>query len=170
MKRHHKIIIASTLAVSLIGGSAAYAGKYFNSPEGRAGFVTSYIASELELDEAQKVTLDALKGKVMQAHQMMRGDMQPLRGEIQALLEADSFDQAKALEMIQSRTAMVNDLAPELLAAFGTFFDGLNAAQKAEVLEMLEHRRGRMGRGHHRGYHHDKYGEYAEENTEDTGN
>ena len=145
MKRSTKIIGAVVMSISLVTAAGAYATKK-GFGEKRLEFITSYISSELELNDAQQEQLSTLGNTVMSLKQELKAQGQPLHSDIDALLKADKFDQQKALQMIEAKTAYVNQSAPEVIAALGNFLDGLNPEQKTEVLEFLEHKR--QGKGH----------------------
>lgn len=143
MKRSTKVITAVVLTFGIAGGAVAYGKAKWGDPEMRAKHVVSYISEELELDAAQSDKLAALKDQVLTTGKQMRSEMKPVRGDLSSLIAAETFDQAKALEMINSKTARINENAPDVIAAMGEFLDSLNADQKAEVLEFMEHKRGR---------------------------
>jgi len=145
MKRSTKIIGAVVMSISLVTAAGAYATKK-GFGEKRLEFITSYISSELELNDAQQEQLSTLGSTVMSLKQELKAQGQPLHSDIDALLKADKFDQQKALQMVEAKTVFVNQSAPEVIAALGSFLDGLNPEQKAEVLEFLEHKR--QGKGH----------------------
>jgi Spy/CpxP family protein refolding chaperone len=148
MNRTNKIITAIALTIAVAGGTTAYAKHQFGSPEKRADKIAGYIAYELELDETQKQALDVLKTQMMTARQTVRGDRSEMKAEAMALINADSFDRAAALDMINSKVAMVNEQAPDMVNALGDFLDTLNAEQKGEIAEFVEEHRGRHGRKH----------------------
>lgn len=148
MKRSTKIITAVVLTVGIAGGAAAYGKHQFGNPEKRADKIAGYIAYELELDETQKQALDVLKTQMMTARQTVKADRSAIKEEAMALINAESFDRAKALDMINSKVSMVNEQAPDMVNALGDFLDTLNAEQKAEIAEFVEEHRGRHGRKH----------------------
>ncbi len=152
MNRSTKIITATVLTLGVIGGAAAVGKHKFGSPEARVNYMMGYVSEELNLDATQEQALVVLKDEVLNARSLMKAQMSPLKDEMTALLSAESFNQAAALDMINSRTATINEVAPDLVMAFGNFLDGLDAEQKAEVIEFIEeraeHRRGRHGKRH----------------------
>ena len=145
MKRSTKIITAVVLTFGIAGGAVAYGKHKWGDPETRAKHVVSYISEELNLNSDQSDKLKTLKNQLLNTGKEMRSEMQPLRSDIRTLISADTFDQAKALELINSKTALVNKNAPDVLAAMGSFLDSLDVEQKAEVMEFIEHKR--SGRG-----------------------
>lgn len=148
MKRPTKIITAIALTLGIAGGAAAYGKNHFGSPEKRAEKVAAYIASELDLDETQKQALDVLKNQMMSARQSVKADKAAIKEEARALINADTFNRAQALDLINNRMSVVNAQAPDMVNALGDFLDTLNAEQKAEITELVGKHRGRHGRKH----------------------
>lgn len=146
MKRSTKIITAVVLTVGIAGGAAAYGKHQFGDPEKRADKIAGYIAYELELDETQKQALDVLKTQMMTARETVRADKSAMKEEAMALINAEPFNRAKALDMINTKMSIVNEQAPDMVNALGDFLDTLNAEQKAEIAEFVEEHRGRHGR------------------------
>lgn len=149
MKRTTITITAIVLTIGIAGGAAAFGKHKFGDPEKRAAHVVNYISEELSLDSAQQQALNVLKDEMMATRTLMRDQMTPLRQEVETLISEDRFDQDRALELITSKTAIMNKAAPTMVAAFGNFLDSLNAEQKTEVLEFVEHRREHGRHRHH---------------------
>lgn len=142
MKRSTKIISAAVLAIGLTGGAAtAYAAKHWGSSEKRADFMVSYISEELELDATQVQALDVFKDQMISARQIVKRD--DAKAEVMELISAETFDRAKALELISAKTAAVNEQAPDLVNSLGDFLDTLNSEQKSEITEFMEEHKGR---------------------------
>jgi len=145
-----KIVTAVVLIFGIAGGAVAYGKNQWDDIEKRSKHIISYVSDELELDSGQNEKLVALTDQVMQVGKTLRSEMEPMQSNITALISADTFDQDQALEMLTSKTALMNQHAPEVLAALGDFLDSLNIEQKAEVIEFMQHKRGHRGwKGHH---------------------
>lgn len=149
MKRSIKIVTAIALTAGIVVGAAAYGKHQFGSPDRRASVMINIISEELDLNSTQEQALVALKDELLVTRELLHEQMQPAKDEIVTLLAADSFDQTRVLEIINEKTAALNQAAPGVVAAFGNFLDGLDAEQKAEIARMKEHR------GEHRGRWHD---------------
>jgi len=147
MKRSTKIISAVVLSVGLIGGTTAYATYKASDADARAAYVVTYISSELNLDDKQKQLLGELRDKVMAVRSTLHAQGKPLHQDVAKLVGADTFDQQQALDMINSKTELVKSEAPQIIAAFGNFLDGLNSEQKTEILEFIEHKKEARGHG-----------------------
>ncbi|MFT5691083.1 MAG: Spy/CpxP family protein refolding chaperone [Oceanicoccus sp.] len=142
MKRSKKIIIAVIFTFGIAGGAVAYGKHQWGDPDTRAKHVIAYVTEELNLEPGQSEKLVALKDLIMQAGKTMRNEMAPLHSDIKAVIGADSFDQDKALAMFDSKIALINQHAPDVMAALGAFLDSLNPDQKAEVVGFMQHKRG----------------------------
>ncbi len=148
MKRSIKIVTAAVLTAGIAVGAAAYGKHEFEKSDRRAAYMASYVSDELDLDATQEQALIALKDEVLLARKLIHEQMMPAKGEIVELLTADSFDQARALELIHTKTTALIQAAPPVIAALGSFLDGLDAEQKAEIQSFKEHRGGDHGSLH----------------------
>lgn len=148
MTRTTKIITVIALAVGLVGGAAAIGKHRMGDPSRKADFLALYISSELELDSTQKQALDVLKDQLLAARQSMHADKNSMHEQVMSLMNADSFDKAKALQLVTAKTSAINALAPEIVTSLGDFIDTLNDAQKSEVTNLMTEHHGRHGRRH----------------------
>ena len=67
------------------------------------------------------------------------------------MLESPQLDRQKVLTILESKTQLVNQFAPQIVNAFGDFYDSLNEEQRTELRvhidKFAEHGK------HHRDYH-----------------
>ena len=98
------------------------------------------VASRLELNAQQKQRLEVLAAKLHEQGAALRGTTDP-RAEVRSLVAGDKFDRDKAQALVGGKVAAVNTKSPEVIAAFGDFYDGLSPAQQAKVRDFLQHRR-----------------------------
>jgi periplasmic protein CpxP/Spy len=100
------------------------------------------VASRLDLDEAQKAKLGVVADQLRAGRQALRGDTDP-RADVQSLVAGNTFDRAKAKALIDAKTSTVQSKSPELIAAFGDFYDSLKPEQQQKVRDFMQ--RGRHG-------------------------
>jgi protein CpxP len=98
------------------------------------------VASRLDLNAEQKKRLNALADKLHEQRVALTGAADP-RAEVRSLVAGEKFDRDKARAMLGEKMAAVNAKSPEVIAAFGEFFDSLSPAQQAKVRDFLQHRR-----------------------------
>ena len=154
MKKSSKIIIAILATIGI--SSAVYAkGECSGNFENGGEYMFNKVSKKLDLNEAQQVNLSALQDKVKTKMQMLHQNKAQRKGNILALL-GDEFDQTQAMSLLETRSAKMNDNAPEMIAAFANFYDSLDATQQQEVRQFMSKRGGRgfmgFGSGKHRGH------------------
>lgn len=141
-------------AVLLVAGSSSivYAvskhGDWGMTAEEKIEFVSDRATEKLELDGAQRQKFSALAELFASTMQEVKPNHEQHMGEISGLLQEPSFNQARALELIQQKTQLVNDKAPLLIASLAEFLDSLTVEQKQQLQEFLQHRHGHHQMGH----------------------
>jgi len=135
-------------ATVALGGLTAcghrYAHERFSSmtPEQQAEFrqrIVDRVAGRLDLNAEQKQRLDALAAKLQEQRAAMRGAGDP-RAQVGSLIAGDKFDRTKAQAMVGEKIAAVNAGSPQVIAAFGDFYDSLSPAQQSKVRDFLQNR------------------------------
>ncbi|MFK8076035.1 MAG: Spy/CpxP family protein refolding chaperone [Granulosicoccus sp.] len=141
MKHVKKIIVGTLIVATTALGASAYANRDSGKFQDR---MIERISKKLELSDTQKEALMTFGAELVETRELMRGGSTDIRSEMSALVTADTFDQGKALSMINDRAAALQNNAPELVAAAAVFFDGLDASQKEQITKFAEKR----SRGH----------------------
>jgi hypothetical protein len=140
----------------LVAGSsgAVYAvskhGDWHMTPEEKADFVSERVSKKLGLDSTQRQYFSDLASLVADIVAEARASKSEQFEELSQMIQAPSFDQARALELVREKTGMVNEKAPQVIASLAIFLDSLNVEQKKQLGDFVEHRH-----GHHR--HHRKH-------------
>ncbi len=151
MKLSSKIIGAIILIVGSSGAVYAFSkhSDWQMTPDEKVEFVTDRVTKKLNLDSQQQQNFTALAETVAQIMLEARDSRQQQVNEIGALLQDPSFNQARAMEMVQQKTQMINAKAPLVISSLAVFLDSLNAEQKQQLEEFIEHHRHRRhGTGH----------------------
>lgn len=151
MKKVTKIAIAAALSLGLVGGATAYGKHRFGSHEARIDHMVERVSDRLDLDSSQEQLLSTLADELSATHERLHSGMAPAKTEMLDLLSAESFNQTRAVELIQAKTAEINASAPMVIGALGNFLDSLNVEQKAQVQQFMEKKgkRGKHGRHSH---------------------
>lgn len=141
-----KRIAIAVGALALVAGLSACGHRYYHhDPEKRAEWMAEKVAKELQLNADQAAKLQTLKTELLTVGRDMREQHTKTRAQIMALLEQPTLDRDQAVAMIDERTQAMNEAAPNVVAAFGDFYDSLNDAQRRQLREALadhfEHRR-----------------------------
>ncbi len=141
-----KLSTGIVTAVLLVAGSsgAVYAfskhGDWGMTAAEKAEFVTERVSKKLELDAAQRQNFSELANLVAGIVAEARSGRREQIDELSALIAQPSFDQARALELVQQKTRMINDRAPQVIASLAIFLDSLNDGQKQQLQAFVEHR------------------------------
>lgn len=160
MKLSTRIITAILIVAGSTGAVYAF-GKHRDwhmTPEEKADFVTERVTKKLDLDSQQKQNFAQLADTVLQMMLEARETKQQQMNEIGELLQEPSFNQARALEMIQQKTQVVNEKAPLVISSLAVFLDSLSAEQKTELQEFVKHHRDHRHHRHGEGHFNDHGG------------
>jgi protein CpxP len=111
------------------------------------GKVVERVTRKLDLNAEQQQKLNVLADKVQAQRTALIGQTPNPRGEMQALVAGEKFDRARALNLLDEKTRVVQVSSPEVINALADFYDSLNATQQAEVRERLQKRKGWFARG-----------------------
>ena len=105
------------------------------------------ISDRLDLNADQKAKLGVLADQMIASRKALRGNTDP-RTDLQALVAGDKFDRSKAQQLLDQKLQAAQGNGPQMLSAFGDFYDSLNPEQQKQVREKLERRgHGWWGRG-----------------------
>jgi len=102
------------------------------------------IAERLNLDDQQKVKLEAIHEAMRQARQEFRDERAGMLDEIAAQIKSDQLDQAKVLQLVEQRLARMNQAAPQVIAKVAELHATLTPEQKTKVVEHLDRMKERM--------------------------
>lgn len=146
MKTWIKRTLIGILGASvLFGGVAAWAHRHHGGPmtaERIAEMKTRVIdrvASKLDLDAAQKARLGVVADRLVEQRAAMLAGTDP-RSAVKALVAGPAFDRAGAEALLTAKTDALRAGAPAVIAAFGDFYDSLNADQQAKLREFMNRR------------------------------
>ncbi|MGV3728957.1 Spy/CpxP family protein refolding chaperone [Hydrogenophaga sp.] len=147
-------LMAFTGVTLAVGGLAACGTRHHErgpmSPEKIAevrGKVVERITSKLDLNAEQQQKLNVLADKVQAQRTALIGQTPNPRAEFSALVAGDKFDRARALNLLDEKTRVVQVSSPDVINAMADFYDSLNPTQQAEVRERMGQRKGWFGRG-----------------------
>lgn len=150
-----RTLIGLTSITVLAGGLAAcgHRGQHAQGPASAEqvaewrGKAVDRVTRKLDLTAEQRQKFEVLADKLIAQRAAMIGQSQGPRTEMKALVAGDKFDRARALNLLDEKTRVLQMSTPEVITALADFYDSLNPAQQAEVREFLDKRRGWFRRG-----------------------
>ena len=150
MKLSTRIITAVLLIAGSSGAVYAFSkhGDWGMTPEEKVDFVTERVTRKLDLDSQQQQNFSSLAETVVELMLEARQTKRQQMNEIGELLQDPSFNQARALEIIEQKTQMVNDKAPLVISSLAVFLDSLSAEQKTQLQDFVKNHRHRKHHGH----------------------
>jgi periplasmic protein CpxP/Spy len=147
MKRKVFSIVAGVVAV--VGLLFWGVGHAYRSPERRM----AWIAKRLNLDEQQKLKLEAVHEAMRQAREQFHQERAELFEEVAAQIQSERLDQVKLLQLLEQRQTAMSQVAPQVIAKVAELHASLTPEQKAKAVEHLEHFKDRMGHHDHHSHH-----------------
>jgi len=145
------IIVTVIVVVLLAFGGFAYA-KFrggCSGPEGRSEWITSRISQRLDLNEGQKVKLEALRQSFLGLRQDFVKSRSEGRGVMAELLSEPELDRERAQVQFLEHQEALTGQSGEVIDAVAEFSDSLNPEQRETLVEWLNRpRHGRFGFAH----------------------
>jgi protein CpxP len=148
MKLSTRIITAVLLVVGSSGVVYAFSkhGDWGMSSAEKVEFVSERVSKKLGLDDLQRQNFDRLAQTVVEVIQEVKPSREQRIDEISELLQEPGFDQSRALQLVQQRTRVIDEKAPQVIASLAIFLDSLSAEQRQQLQEFVQHRHGHHGR------------------------
>ena len=142
MKKSTKIILSSVLVFGMTSAVFAFGGgnHWKMDPNEKAEFVTERITKKLDLNEAQTQSLQVLADKMLEMMVEFKSHRSEQFDLVEKALSEPALDQQEVLQMIQQKTQLINDKAPQAIASLAGFLDSLDADQKAKLQELANDR------------------------------
>lgn len=154
----NKRVLFGALGATLLAGSLSACGHMGDGPRMGMGMgsgpmseadaaqfrgkMVERIASKLDLDAPQKQLLSALGDKLHAQRKALMGNSTDPRAELQALVAGNKFDRSRAQTLVNDKTDIVRNQSPEVIAAFGDFYDSLRPEQQQKVRDFMQKRHG----------------------------
>ena len=138
-----RTLIGALGAATLFGGLAAWAhqrhgGCWSDDAAERRTCMVDMASRKLDLDANQRAKLDTLAATLQAKRSALVPDAANPRAELQALIAGPSFDRTQASALLQAKLATVQTQSPDVINAFGDFFDSLRPEQQAEMRDALK--------------------------------
>lgn len=141
-----KVFYIGAAAAALIGLLSWGVGYAHRSPERRM----AWIAKRLDLNEQQTAKLQAVHEAMRQAREQFHKERVVLFDEIVAQIQSERLDEAKVLQLLEQRQALMSQVAPQVVAKVAELHASLTPEQKAKAVEYMERFKERM---ENRDYH-----------------
>jgi hypothetical protein len=105
------------------------------------------IGRKLKLDHVQQGRLQALQGKMHEAHDELHQLRRDTHAEVEKLIMAERLDREAAKRLLVVPRHAMDEHMPEVLDSFADFLDSLNGEQRQRLLSLWQRHQ------HHHGFH-----------------
>lgn len=124
--------------------------SYWNmTAEEKARWFTEEVSDELDLDSTQRQKLEHLVDTFMRSREEFNKDRQEERKAVLEMVQAEAFDQNRALALVRKKTRTIDQQTPAILKAYADLHSTLSKEQRARLherlVEMFEHYDKRRG-------------------------
>lgn len=143
-------VLGATVA---LGGMAAwarhaYGGFWHGDPAEAKARVVAFATRKLDLDATQQAALGTLADAVQAQRKALLAEGSTPRTELQQLVAGPRFDRNQAGVLLQNKVQALQLKSPEVINAFGDFYDSLRSDQQQQLRDALARGHGRRhGRG-----------------------
>ena len=133
-----KFFIPFAVVASLTAVTLTACGRHHHDPEEKAEWIVHKVSKKLDLNDEQKVKLEAVKDEFMRHHDVHKAHKKEMYDKLIAEVVKPQIDQAVLLEMVDQHKTRVEEIAPGVIEKLAVFHASLNQEQKLELKEKLE--------------------------------
>ena len=144
-----KVFYIGAAVAALIGLLSWGVGYAYRSPERRM----AWVVKRLNLDEQQTAKLQAVHEAMLQAREQFHKERAELFEEIATQIKSERLDEAKVLQLLEQRQALMSQVAPQVVAKVAELHASLTPEQKTKAVEHLARFKDRMGHHDHHSHH-----------------
>ena len=149
---NYSYILIAALVLVIGGTGAVYAygkhGHWHMTPEEQVEFVTDRISKKLDLTDQQRENFTSLANTVAGIMLEAKASKAEHMAEVRQLLEEPSFNQARATQLVQQKTDLIDEKAPLVISQLAIFLDSLDVEQKRQLQDLIRHHHEHHRHGH----------------------
>jgi hypothetical protein len=131
-------VIPVLIAISIAGITLVACGHRHYSPEERAEWVTERISDHLDLNKAQLAKLNAVTEEFLADQKRFKQGHDELIDQLIAEVKSPALNEGTLLNIVETRKAAVDAMAPRIIARLADFHASLNDEQKEKIVKKLE--------------------------------
>jgi hypothetical protein len=131
-------VIPVLVAITIASITLVACGHRHFSPEERAEWVTERISDHLDLNAAQLAKLNAVTEEYLADQKQFKQGHVELIDQLIAEVKSPALNQDTLLNIIETRKAAFESMAPRVIARLADFHASLNDEQKEKIVKKLE--------------------------------
>ncbi len=136
MTYHARKLLRISGAIVMVTSLVA-CGYWSMTPEEKARWFIEEVSEELEFSNTQRQKLEHLVDTFMRSREEFNRERQEERKAVLEIVQAESFDQKRALEMVRKKTRTIDQQTPALLSAYAELHSTLSKEQRSRIHERL---------------------------------
>jgi Spy/CpxP family protein refolding chaperone len=132
------LLAAAIGALGLTGCGRQGCRPHGHDPAQRAEWVAKKIASELDLNDAQKAKLDIVKQEILAHLEKGKHEREEASRTISAQIRSKQLDTEKLQALMERRHKHMEEISPSVLAKIADFHASLTDEQKEKAAQKFE--------------------------------
>lgn len=131
-------LLGATAVALGLAACGRYSCRHHGDPAQRAEWITKKIASELDLNEAQKAKLELVKQEFLAQREKGKQEREEAFQTILAQIRSKQLDTEKLQALIEQRHKRMGEAAPSVLKKIADFHASLSDEQKEKAAQKVE--------------------------------
>jgi len=133
-----KLLIPFTIIASLTALVLSGCGRHHQDPEDKAEWIVHKVSKKLDLNEQQKVKLEAVKTEIMQNYKKHHQNKNQMMDTLLAEIQKPQIDPSVLMGMVNQHQSRVDEVAPGVINKLVEFHASLTEEQKQKLTKKLE--------------------------------
>jgi uncharacterized membrane protein len=131
-------LVAAAIGALGVAGCGRYGCRHGHDPAQRADWIAKKIASELDLNDAQKAKLDLIKQEFLAQREKGKQEREEAFQTLLAQIRSKQLDTEKLQALIDRRHKHMEEVAPTVLKKIADFHASLSDEQKEKAARKFE--------------------------------
>lgn len=136
--KYRKLFISFAIIASLGALIMSGCSRHHHDPAEKAEWVVHKISKKMDLNDEQKIKLEAVKDELMKHHAEHRQQKRMMLDSLITEVQKPELNQTVLMDMVEHHKTMADKLAPGVIEKLAVFHASLDEEQKTELAEKLQ--------------------------------
>jgi len=137
-KTRKRILWIALPLVVVMGAGAAVAGFKQHGGHHDPERMVQRISENLDLTDAQKMKLDAVKDALIEGRKAFREERTDTIDKVITEVSKQEMDESRIMALIEERTSRIDVIAPRVVGPMVDFHKSLDDEQRQKIVSLLE--------------------------------
>ncbi len=133
-----KLLIPFTIIASLTALVLSGCGRHHQDPEDKAEWIVHKVSKKLDLNEQQKVKLEAIKTEIMTNYKKHYHSKTQMMDTLLTEIPKSKINPSLLMDMLKQHQTRVDEVAPGVISKLVEFHASLTDEQKQKLTKKLE--------------------------------